>query len=89
MKLQAGNPNLMQKMAMRVNKTATLKSFVPSTGDKNPSRYVRGGYVPMERDPNATPAAALNIWERPVYVVEKPAYVRPGANDHQLYKSKG
>ncbi len=49
MKLAAGNPNLMKKQAMRVNRYATLGALPSALGDKNPPRYAKGGAVLMER----------------------------------------
>jgi hypothetical protein len=89
MKFQAGNPNLMQKQATRVNKTTKLGNFTPSLGEKNVEKYVRGDYVPVARHPSVVAAPDLNIWLQPVYMGEKPAYVRPGADDHLKIKSKG
>jgi hypothetical protein len=72
---------------MRVNKETTLGSFANSTGNKEQKKY-RTGFVPLPKDPDAVPAPAMNLWERPVYVSTND-YVRPGANDHQRIKSKG
>jgi len=85
--LQAGNPDAMKRKAMRVNREATLGSFNNTTGDKEQKKY-RTGFVPVPKDPDAVPAPAMNLWERPVYVSTND-YVRPGANDHQRIKSKG
>lgn len=87
MKLASGNPNL-KKAAMRVNPTATLESFIPTTGDKVHAKY-RTGFVPSQKDPDAVPAPAINIWEQPVYKPEPQGYQRPGANDFLSVKSKG
>ena len=51
MKLQAGNPNLMKKKAMRVNNHTTLTSF-PRVANSKDHVKEREGYVPVERDPN-------------------------------------
>ena len=83
MKLQAGNPNLMRK-----NPDASLAAVPNKLGDKNPAKYVRGGYVPMEKGPNAVPPPQMNLWERPVYVPEQ-GYVRRGANDFLRVQSRG
>jgi hypothetical protein len=84
MKLDRGNPNL-----MRVNPNAGLAAVPNKLGDKNPARYVRGGYVPMEKGPNAVAAPAMNLWERPVYKPDNSKYIRPGANDFLTIKSRG
>jgi hypothetical protein len=90
MKLAAGNPNLMQKKAERVNKTATL-AYIPSTlGDKNPSRYVRGKSVTVERTPDmAAPRTFNHLKDGKLYMPEKSDPVRPGATDALQIKSKG
>lgn len=72
---------------MRVNKEATLGSFPRSTGDKEQKKY-RTGFVPLQKDPDAVQAPAMNLWERPVYKPQE-GYVRPGANDFLSVKSKG
>jgi hypothetical protein len=84
MKLQAGNPNL-----MRVNPNAGLAAVPNKLGDKNPARYVRGGYVPMQKDPNAVAAPAMNLWERPVYTPENHQPARRGADDFLRVQSRG
>jgi hypothetical protein len=86
--LQAGNPDAMKRKAMRLNPQATLESFANTTGDKNPAKYVRGGFVPMEKGPNAVPPPQMNLWERPVYVPEQ-GYVRRGADDFLRVQSRG
>jgi len=88
MKLQAGNPNLMKRAAMRVNPKATLESFSNTTGDKAQAKE-RTGFVPSKRDPDAVPPATNSLWAQPVYVSPKTEYVRPGANDFLKYKSRG
>jgi hypothetical protein len=85
--LQAGNPDAMKRKAMRVNREATLSSFNNSTGDKEQKKY-RTGFVPLPKDPDAVPAPAMNLWERPVYKSQE-GYVRPGANDFLSIKSRG
>ena len=84
MKLQAGNPNL-----MRTNPNAQLAAVPNKLGDKNPSRYVRGGYVPMVKDPDAVPPPQMSVWARDQYVPEKNAPARRGADDFLRYKSRG
>lgn len=89
MKLDHGNPNLMKKSATRVNPHASsLSSFVSTAGDKEQVKY-RTGFVPSKKDPNAVPPPSLSIWEQPIYVPTKNEYVRPGADDHLKFKSKG
>jgi hypothetical protein len=87
MKLAAGNQNLMKK-AMRVNKTSTLAVFNNSTGDKEQVKY-RTGFVPVEKDPNAVPSPAMSIWKRDSYEPANMTPMRPGADDHLRYKSRG
>ena len=88
MKLNAGNPNLMKRAALRINPPSTLSSFNNRTGDKEQVKY-RTGFVPSVKDPNAVPAPAMNLWEYPVYVSPMNEYVRPGADDHLKFKSVG
>ena len=88
MKLDAGNPNLMKKKAMRVNLHATLQNFAVPNGDKAPIKE-RTGFVPSVKQPNAALPPSLNIWEQPVYKPDHSSYVRPGADDHLNIKSRG
>jgi hypothetical protein len=88
MKLDAGNPNLMKKKAMRVNSHATLETFATSIGDKERARY-RTGFVPSVKLPNAALPPSISIWEHPVYKPDNSGYVRPGADDHLKIKSRG
>ena len=46
-------------------------------------------YVHVPRDPSLVPAPALSIWEQPVYKSAPAEYVRPGADDHLKFKSRG
>ena len=84
MKLQAGNPNLMRK-----NPNASLAAVPNKLGDKNPAKYVRGGYVPMQKDPDAVPPPQMNLWKRDKYVPERVEPARRGADNHFQYKSRG
>jgi hypothetical protein len=84
MKLQAGNPNL-----MRVNPNAGLAAVPNKLGDKNPARYVRGGYVPMEKSPDVVPAPQMNLWKRDKYVPENMTPARRGADDFLRVQSRG
>ena len=89
MKLDHGNPKLMKKSATRVNPHASsLSSFVSTVGNKEQAKY-RTGFVPSVKDPNAVPPPSMSIWEQPVYKSPAPAYVRPGADDFLLCKSRG
>jgi len=36
-----------------------------------------------------TPSPAMSLWERPEYRPEQMTPVRPGADSHQRYKSRG
>jgi hypothetical protein len=36
-----------------------------------------------------TPSPAMNLWKRPAYRTEQMGSMRPGADNHQKYKSKG
>jgi hypothetical protein len=87
MKLQAGNPNLMKRAALRVNPKATLESFSNTTGDKAQAKE-RTGFVPSRRDPDAVLSPSLSIWDRPVYKPDHSGYQRSGA-DHSRIKSRG
>ena len=88
MKLDAGNPNLMKKRAMRVNLHATLQTFAQSTGDKAVAKE-RTGFVPSVKQPNAALPPTTSLWEQPVYKPDNSGYVRPGADDHLQIKSRG
>lgn len=83
MKLQAGNPNL-----MRTNRETSLGCFAVSVGDKERAKY-RTGFKPSKKEPDAVQPQQINIWQQPVYKPEPQGYVRPGANDHLRYKSRG
>jgi hypothetical protein len=83
MKLDHGNPNL-----MRVNKEVSLGNFANVLGDKAHAKE-RRGFKPSVKDPEAVPAPAMNIWARESYKPEPQGYVRPGANDHLKFKSRG
>lgn len=87
MKLDAGNPNLMKKAAMRVNPNATLTSFTNTTGDKEQAKF-RTGFVPLAKDPNAVPPATNSLWSQPTYKPDHSAYQRPGS-DHSHIKRRG
>jgi hypothetical protein len=78
-----------KKQATRVNPKSPLESFVPRLGDKNPSRYVRGGPVLMPKDPNAVQPANSSVWERETYKPPSFASVREGGDDHRAHKSRG
>lgn len=90
MKLAAGNPNLMKKQATRVNRHATLGALPSTLGDKNPSKYARGGAVLMERtDDMAAPRTFNYMKDGKVYVPERMESVRPGATDALRLPSRG
>lgn len=91
MKLDAGNPNLMKAKALKVNKTAGLGNYATSLGDVLPKKKDRAPtvFVPSVRDPDAVPPPEMNLWERPLYVPETVQPMRPGADDHMKFKSKG
>jgi hypothetical protein len=78
----------MKKLALRVNPQATLESFPNTVGDKAHAKE-RTGYVPSQRDPDAVPSAALNIWKQPVYIPENHQPARRGANDFLRVQSRG
>ena len=88
MKLPAGNPNLMKKLALRVNPHATLESFTNTVGNKAHAKE-RTGYVPSQRDLDAVRPAEVNIWKQPVYVPENHQPARRGANDFLRVQSRG
>jgi hypothetical protein len=88
MKLDAGNPNLMKKKAMRVNLHASLQNFAQTAGDKEIEKY-RTGFVPLVKQPNTALPPTTNLWEQPVYKPDHSGYVRPGADDHLKFKSRG
>ena len=87
MKLNAGNPNL-KKAATRVNPQATLESFRNTTGDKAHAKE-RRGFKPTVKDPDAVLPPTISLWSQPVYKGENLTPVRPGAEDHLKFKSKG
>jgi hypothetical protein len=90
MKLAAGNPNLMKKQATRVNRHATLGALPSTLGDKNPSKYARGGAVLMERtDDMAAPRTFNHMKDGQVYIPERMESVRPGAADALRLPSRG
>jgi len=39
--------------------------------------------------PPPTPSSVMSLWERPAYRPEQMGSVRPGADEHHRYKSKG
>jgi hypothetical protein len=83
MKLPAGNPNL-----MKVNKSVGLGTFAQTAGDRGLSK-VRRGYVPVERDPDLVRAPTSSLWQRESYVPQNLTPMRPGADDHLKFNSKG
>ena len=83
MKLPAGNPNL-----MKVNKSVGLGTFAQTAGDRGLSK-VRRGYVPVERDPDLVRAPTSSLWQRESYVPQNLTPMRPGADDHLKFKSRG
>ena len=86
MKLPAGNPNL-----MRVNKPVGLGTFATTLGDVAQRKRNRPSsvYVPVERDPSLVPAPTSSIWKRDSYVPQNLTPMRPGADDHLKFNSKG
>lgn len=44
---------------------------------------------PTRTTPPPTPSPAMSLWERPTYKTEQMGSVRPGADNHQRYKSRG
>lgn len=88
MKLNAGNPNLMKKAALRVNPQATLEAFRNTTGDKAHAKE-RRGFKPTVKDPNAVLPPTISLWSQPVYKPERMEPVRRGADDHLKLKSRG
>jgi hypothetical protein len=88
MKLDAGNPNLMKKAAMRVNPNATLTSFTNTTGQRAHAKE-RTGFRPSVKDPDAVPPPTISLWSQPVYKPERMEPVRRGADDFLRYKSRG
>ena len=90
MKLAAGNPNLMKKQAMRVNRYATLGALPSKLGDKNPPQYARGGAILIERTEDmAKPRTFNHMKDGQVYVPEKHEPARPGATDALKIQSRG
>jgi hypothetical protein len=74
---------------MRVNPPATLEALPSKLGDKNPERYVRGGYTSRQRDEHEALPPSINVWQQPVYVPHSMEPIRGGANDFLRYKSRG
>jgi hypothetical protein len=87
MKLDRGNPNLMKRAAMRVNPTTTLESFGNAVFQRKHRATV--GFVPIPRGPNTVPPPQMSLWKREKYVPENLTPMRPGADDHLKYKSRG
>ena len=44
---------------------------------------------PVSEPPPPTPSPAMSLWERQIYRPEQMTPVRPGADEHRQYKSKG
>jgi hypothetical protein len=44
---------------------------------------------PVSESPPPTPSPAMSLWERQTYKPEQMSAVRPGADAHQRYKSRG
>jgi len=44
---------------------------------------------PVSEPPPPTPSPAMSLWERQTYRPEQMTPVRPGADEHRQYKSKG
>ena len=90
MKLAAGNPNLMKKQAMRVNKPATLGALPSTLGDKNPRKYVRGEPLLIERTEDmAAPRTFNHMKDGQLYVPERNDPARAGAMDALRIRSHG
>ena len=43
----------------------------------------------IKEEPQPTPSSKMNLWERQTYKPEQMSAVRPGADAHQRYKSRG
>lgn len=80
--------NKLKAKASRMNREASLQSFVMTTGDKEQAKY-RTGFVPSVKDPNAVAAPSISVWAHPVYVPPNNEPARRGANDFLAVKSKG
>ena len=77
------------KSGMRINKLNTNAAFMPPGPDKNPARYVRGGAVLTVKLPGTALPNTISFKSLPVYQPERHDPVRPGADDHLRYKSRG
>ena len=44
---------------------------------------------PVSEPPPPTPSPAMSLWERQIYRPEQMSAVRPGADAHRQYKSRG
>lgn len=44
-------------------------------------------YVPRQREKNEAPSSGVNMLLQPVYVPEGMRAMRPGADEHQRYRS--
>ena len=76
-------------MKMRVNPTAQLAAVPNKLGDKNPAKYVRGGYTPRQRDEHEALPNKMNLWKRDKYVPENTTPARRGADDFLRIQSRG
>lgn len=90
MKLAAGNPNLMKKQAMRVNRTASLGSIPFTPSNKNRYKHFGDGPILMERtEHTAAPRTFNHVKDGQVYTPDKSEPVRVGATDALKIKSHG
>lgn len=46
-------------------------------------------YAPRVRQAGEALSADNSLWDQPVYTPPVDAFIRPGANDHLKYRSKG
>jgi hypothetical protein len=76
---------------MRHNATATLAALPSKLGDKNPPRYVTGGFKALPKKPHqAEPVNRVAVTRAGSYRTgdgDTNTAMRPGADDHKKYKS--
>jgi hypothetical protein len=77
---------------MRVNPTNPTHAFLPAGSDKNPKRYVGGGWVPSKKQPGMAVPNRRDIWAAGTYAPgmgEVGQAARPGSEDFLAVKSRG
>jgi hypothetical protein len=77
-----------EREALKLAQDKELKELLDSLDFARRSKILREeSYIRM--DPVTKPRTFNHIVDGQVYIPEKHVVVRPGANDHQRYKSRG